>query len=185
MMPSNREWLRRLISGQPHQVIGGPEHPYLRRWYLIPRNPVLNVYLHQFLRDDDARALHDHPWWFVSLILKGGYIEHTETGEGQMVLRCRTSVFDVRSPFWRRCIGFRPATWQHRVALPHGLDAAGRANSSVPRVPCWTLIVTGCRVRTWGFWCKRTALSPMGWTVNMPEQFIPWTEFGDAGCGEV
>lgn len=168
--PSNREWLRRLLSGKPHQVIGGVEHPYLRRWYLIPRNPVLNVYLHQFLRSDDDRALHDHPWWFVSLILKGGYTEVTEQGTKR-----------------RRAgsIAFRRAAWRHRVALERqpikaweGFEIPGR------ELPCWTLIVTGRRVREWGFWCKDLPDRYAENNAKDRDRFVPWRDFGDAGCGE-
>lgn len=55
--------------------IGGKENPYMIRWFVIPRNPWFNIYVHKFCRDDDDRALHDHPWWFVSLVLSGSYIE--------------------------------------------------------------------------------------------------------------
>lgn len=177
------EWLRRWFTGQPHQIIPSADDPYLLRWYVIPRNRRLNVYVHKFLRDDDDRALHDHPWWFVTAILRGGYIEHTETRdpERRMVLRCRTSIFDVRSPFWRRSVGYRPATHQHRVALPHGLNSEGRADATVPRVPCWTLIITGANVRTWGFWCP-DFVGPFNRRVG--EHFVPWQEFDGAGCGE-
>lgn len=163
-LPSNRDWFRRLLSGRPHQVIGGPSDPYLLRWYLIPRNPVINVYLHQFLRSDDDRALHDHPWWFVSLILKGEYAEITEGG---WTLRRAGS------------IAFRRAQWRHRVQLMEELTVGDLGNGGGPIIrclPCWTLIVTGRRSRSWGFWCR-----------NRPpeQQFVPWREFGDAGCGEV
>lgn len=175
---TNRGWLRKLVTGAPHMVIGGNTDPYLLRWYLIPRNPFLNVYLHKFLRDDDDRALHDHPWWFVSVILRGGYIEHTEFSDGTKVLRCRTSVIDVLSPWWKRSIAYRPASWRHRVALPH-TETGGR-------VPCWTLIITGRRSRTWGFWCP-TYFHRDGQRLGATGQhrFIPWNEFGDAGCGEL
>jgi len=159
-----RQWLPRLLSGQPHQVIGGPADPYLRRWYVIPRNPVLNVYVHQFLRSDDDRALHDHPWWFVSLILKGGYNEIAEKGN-----RTRRA----------GSIAFRPATWRHRVVLWITDEDDGRSNCR--QLPCWTLIVTGRRSRTWGFWCKRQ--SPFLQRV-VGDRFVPWTQWGDAGCGE-
>ncbi|OBK22527.1 hypothetical protein [Mycobacterium asiaticum] len=175
--PSNRAWLSRLLSRQPHQTIGeDPNDPYLLRWYVIPRNRFINVYLHKFMRDD-ADTLHDHPWWFVSLILRGGYIEHTESPDRKMVLRCRTSIFDVRSPWWRRCIAFRPATWRHQVVLPHTPDGG--------RVPCWTLIITGRNTRTWGFWCPTYS----GLYTNrrrVGERFVPWQQFtSGAGCGEV
>src|SRR3546814_20880058 len=64
----------------PSFVIGGEDNPYLRRWYIIPRNRWFNVYLHEFLRDDDDRALHDHPWVNLSILLRGQYVEHTATG---------------------------------------------------------------------------------------------------------
>jgi hypothetical protein len=135
-------WLKRLLSGKPHFVIGGHDDPYMLRWYLIPRNRRLNIYLHKFLRDDEDRALHDHPWWFVSLMLKGRYIEITPDGT------------NFRGPF---SIAFRRATHQHRVVL-YG-DPLGQKD------PCWTLIVTGRKKRTWGFWC--------------PKGFVPWHKFVD------
>ena len=69
--------LRRRIADRraPDLVIGGAADPYLRRWYVLPRNPVLNVYLHHFLRSDDDRALHDHPWVNASVLLDGDYVE--------------------------------------------------------------------------------------------------------------
>src|SRR5690606_8416676 len=71
--------LRVVLARQPDFIVGAdnPEGPYLERWYLLPRNRVLNVYLHRFLRDDDDRALHDHPWAWLSLLLQGSYVEHT------------------------------------------------------------------------------------------------------------
>jgi hypothetical protein len=126
------EWFKTLLSGKPHFVIGSNDDPYLHRWYLIPRNRRLNIYLHKFFRDDDDRALHDHPWWFVSLILKGRYKEITERGN------------EFRSP---GSIAYRPATHRHRVVLLK--DKVAR-----PKV-CWTLIVTGRSKRTWGFYCPK------------------------------
>lgn len=139
-------WFRQLLSGQPHFVIGGPEDPYMLRWYVIPRNPLFNIYVHKFLRDDDDRALHDHPWWFVSLILNGGYTEITND-DADLEVRTAGS------------IGFRSATHRHRVVLAK--DVTGRGK------PCWTLILTGRKKRTWGFWC--------------PKGFVPWHEFVDQG----
>jgi hypothetical protein len=140
MKPADfKEWFKRLLSGQPHFVIGGTDSPYMCRWYLIPRNLRFNVYLHKFMRDDDDRALHDHPWWFISLILSGRYKELTEKG---VIYRRAGS------------IGFRHAEHRHRVVL-YG-DAANRR-------PCWTIVVTGRKARTWGSYC--------------PKGFVPWYDF--------
>lgn len=129
--------MRRVADRRPPDfIIGGAEDPYLRRWWVIPRNGVFNIYLHHFLRSDDDRALHDHPWWNVSLLLDGIYLEHTLRG-----------VF-VRVPggFY-----FRRGGTAHRVAL---ID-----DDMVPArpMPVWTLFITGPRYRQWGFLC------PQGW----------------------
>jgi hypothetical protein len=127
-----KSWLQGWLSGGPHFVIGREGSPYLFRWYVIPRNKFFNVYLHKFLRDDEDRALHDHPWWFLSVMVKGSYDEVTDADTAR---RSAPSV------------AFRSATHRHRVVLDR--DNAGKP------VPCWTLIVTGRVSRAWGFWCPK------------------------------
>ena len=131
-------WLRTLFSGKPHFIIGSAERPYLLRWYLIPRNPFVNVYLHKFLRDDDDRALHDHPWSFISIMLRGGYEEFTPVSMDEFGW---TEIRQAPS------IAYRPATHQHRVVL-------FKDNAGCP-VPCWTIVITGPKCREWGFWCPK------------------------------
>jgi hypothetical protein len=148
-------WLAHLFTGRPHFYIGGTERPYLLRWYLFPRNRWMNLYLHKFCRDDDDRALHDHPWWFVSVMLAGVYREYTMGGGGECETRRTGS------------IAFRRAVHRHRVELLKRTDGTP--------IPCWTVVLTGPNVRTWGFWC--------------PKGFVPWHDFvnmndpGDVGPG--
>ncbi len=127
-------WLIGLSFQRPADVtIGGEDAPYLRRWWLIPRNRVFNVYLHHFLRSDDDRALHDHPWWKVSWLLRGAYTEHTiEAGGVNRRTRRAAGAIKVRG-----------ASAAHRIELTEG--------------PVWTLFITGPRIRSWGFHC------PKGW----------------------
>ena len=66
----------------PDFIIGDKEDPYLARWHLIPRNPVFNLYAHRFLRSDDDRALHDHPWLNASVLLDNTLTEHTIAAGG-------------------------------------------------------------------------------------------------------
>lgn len=175
-------WARRLLSGQPHQVIGD-NSPYMLRWWVLPPNlrlshergePVASkhfkVYVHKFLRSDDDRALHDHPWWFVSLVLRGSYLEYTP-GCGLPHLRKPGS------------IAYREATTRHRVSLVNGW---GRDHRTYGPQPCWTLIVTGPKVRDWGFWCPATGMAGyMGRAFGVGvERFVPWWEWGEGGCGE-
>lgn len=137
----------------PDFVIGPTEDPYLRRWWIIPRNRWFNIYLHQMLHDDEDRALHDHPWWNVSIILRGGYLEVTKgVGIGVYRLRSRTGGHViVRSP--------RAA---HRLMLAGALES-------------WSLFITGPRVREWGFHC------PKGW-VHW-EDFTDPKSKGEVGRG--
>ncbi len=117
----------------PDFVIGGRDNPYLLRWWVIPRNRWFNIYLHHFLRSDDDRALHDHPWWNVSILLDGSYTEHT-IAQGGVNHRARYVDGDIR---------LRGATAAHRIELDEG--------------SCWTLFITGPVLRNWGFHC------PAGW----------------------
>lgn len=133
-----KSWLKQWLSGEPHFIIGSKADPYVYRWWVLPRNSKINVYLHKFLRDDEDRALHDHPWWFISIILWGGYWEVTPDG--------------IRRRRWLS-VAFRRADHQHRVVLHPGMERLK---------PCWTLVITGPRTREWGFWCPQGFVH---WTV--------------------
>ena len=124
------KWWERVMSRPPDFVIGGDDDPYLLRWFVIPRNPIFNVYLHRFCRSDDDRACHDHPWPNASHLLRGEYTEHTIPQGGinrREVLRA--GVWRVR---WSGALA-------HRVELHAG--------------ECVTLFLTGPRYREWGFHC--------------------------------
>jgi hypothetical protein len=116
-------WARCRMQRSPDFVIGDPA--YMRRWWIVPRNEQQNVYLHEILRDDEDRALHDHPWDNTSLLLIGKYREITPEG---VFLREAGSLVS------------RKATDAHRLEL---IDGA----------PCVSLFFTGLKVREWGFHC--------------------------------
>lgn len=131
--------LKRLIADritrEPDHRIGEEDNWYLLRWYIIPRNRFFNIYLHRFLRSDDDRALHDHPWWSFSICLDGGMYEITENLKFFNKRRCvRVGDMVLRSP-----------TFAHRLELSPLFD-----------LPV-TLFITGPRIREWGFLC------PKGW----------------------
>lgn len=138
----------------PDIVIGGEADPYMLRWWLIPRNRWFNVYLHRFLRSDDDRALHDHPWWNLSVLLDGRYVEHTISPGG----------IHVRTPRRAGDLKFRRAAAAHRIELVDG--------------PCWTVFVTGPRLREWGFHC------PQGWRHWRLFTSGPNGETVGRGCAE-
>jgi hypothetical protein len=134
-VPKPDGWLRVWLSGNPHQVVSSSTGTYLLRWFVLPHNRFLNIYLHRFVASDDP-VPHDHPWPFFSMVLGRGYIEATDASR---IRRGRGSV------------AFREATFSHSVELLR--DRSGR------EIPCWTLVITGPRCRAWGFWCPR-ALGP-------------------------
>jgi hypothetical protein len=105
----------------------------MQRWWIIPRNRWFNIYLHYFLRSDDDRALHDHPWLNCSILLAGEYTEHTIAPGGVA----------HRQVYKAGAIKLRRAKAAHRVELHAG--------------PCWSLFLTGPVIRDWGFHC------PAGW----------------------
>lgn len=115
------------IPRSPDFTIWQGDAIYLRRWWIIPRNKKFNIYLHHFIQSDDDRANHDHPWWNISIVLRGQYFEHVE---GHYIRRHRG----------RGAIVFRRATLAHHVELWN-------------EEPCWTLFITGPVKREWGFHC--------------------------------
>jgi hypothetical protein len=109
--------------------------PYLERYYLFlkerERFP-FNVFLHKFLKGDPD-DVHDHPWPYATLILKGGYYEwipvFNSIGE---------KINEIR--YWRGPGHFRTcsAGSYHRIELDPGVTA-------------WTLFMPGPHTREWGF----------------------------------
>lgn len=171
------KWADRLISRitrrAPDFIIGGQERPYLRRWFIIPRNKLLNVYLHQFLRSDDDRALHDHPWANLSILLRGGYFEHTIAAGG----------IESKTMLWAGDWRFRRSgRMAHRIELLtepawDGTISPGAVCHAEPRAkPCWTLFITGPRYRSWGFHCPK-----QGWIHR--ERFTAPDDKGAVGKG--
>lgn len=131
------QMLARTINRRdPDFVIGGWDSPYLLRWFVIPRNGAGNAYIHEFRRSDDDRALHDHPWCNLSVLLEGEYTEHTIDAGGIHRRRIRRAGEVV----------LRSAKHAHRIELHDG--------------PCRTLFITGPRIRQWGFHCDKAGWIP-------------------------
>jgi hypothetical protein len=118
--------------------------PYLERYYLFLKDRErfpFNVFLHKFLKSDPD-DVHDHPWPYATVILKGGYWEwipqFDDTGKmfGQIA--------KWRGPGHFRVSG---ANSYHRIELD-------------PTVECWTLFMPGPQRRDWGF------LTRQGWVPH-------------------
>jgi len=106
---------------------------YLTRYYIFT-SKWISIYIHRF-HMSDYDVPHDHPWNFIAVPLKAGYLEHLPDG---------TVVY--RRPFHPK---FRTANEFHWVQV------------DPERGPCWTLFIHFRRRRSWGFmttegWIRHT-----------------------------
>ena len=112
------------------EALGKIECPYAHRTLL--NLGLFSIRLHEWHRSDDKRFFHDHPWHFVTLVLRGSYTDVSAAG------RDRLTVGSLR---------FRHAGHAHYVEVPVG--------------GCTTIIVTSRVVRNWGFWVKGKFVRPL------------------------
>lgn len=108
-------FIRRVSRSKP-VLVGPPDNPLMTRYFLIPKNPVFNIYLHHIHRSDEG-DLHDHRAANISVILKGCYCEQrfaTRPIEGRAYPRLLVTVVDRLQP------QFRWAGTPHRLILMHG-----------------------------------------------------------------
>lgn len=113
-----------------NEPIGNPECPYCYRW-------VLNLFLfsiriHKWLGDDDKRYMHDHPWPFITIVLKGKYIDASEKGKDHL----KTG-----------SIRYRRSIHKHNVT-----------NVKPGTI---TLVITGPKIRNWGYWVDGRLRRPL------------------------
>jgi len=108
---------------------------YLTRYFVIPRNKWFNIYVHEYIGSDDDRALHDHPWWSVSINLSGRLSE-------------------VREIVVENDCGWTETKEVERTIVPWFpiLRAPEQMHRMKLRSPkAWTLFITGPYLRDWGF----------------------------------
>jgi hypothetical protein len=102
---------------------------YLHRLKIIS-TPWGGIYLHKIMTPDTDPILHDHPWNFLAIMLRGGY---SEVIIDKMTLEDKENHprhFNVK---WRDD--------RHYIL-------------KLDRTPTWTLMFVGGRARTWGFWWR-------------------------------
>lgn len=121
---------------------------YMRRWRFLP-DWLPGVRIHNILESDDDRALHDHPFSFVTIILKGGYWEYLADG----------------SKTWHGpgSVLYRQAKTMHRIELRRDCTVPPNEFHSTcdgDLLPAWTLVFRTRYFREWGFATK------LGWVHN-------------------
>jgi hypothetical protein len=109
---------------------------YLHRYYIFLKDRTwfpFNVTLHKIVRSDDA-IMHDHPWSYTTVVLKGGYWEHTPVfnEDGKMFAEFQK---------WRGpgSVISRKAGEYHWLELDESVG------------PATTLFFMGRQQREWGF----------------------------------
>jgi hypothetical protein len=108
------------------EPLGKPECPYAYRWVL--NLWFFSIRLHHFMRSDDKRYMHDHPFNFWTWCIKGEYTDVSMDDDGNI----------VRDHFPRWSLRHRPAEHKHYV--------------DVPVCGSWTILLCGRKCRNWGFW---------------------------------
>ncbi len=121
---------RRRWAG-PHKsftlITEADARPYQTRWWLFD-TPWLGLALHKFTSPDTSRTLHDHPFAFVSLVLRGGYTEDRRNLRSGLVNSHRVKRWNMMRRVDAHCI-----TKLHSPSV-------------------WTLMICGADCRIWGFW---------------------------------
>jgi hypothetical protein len=115
---------------------------YMRRW--AAEVPWLGgVRLHYIAGPDPGPYPHDHPFDFVSFVLRGWYVEENQDHWRFHVLRL----------FGRCGVWLDACFLERRRWLSVAARYAEHTHRIVEVAPggCWTLVVSGRRRRTWGY----------------------------------
>jgi hypothetical protein len=160
-------WFEKLLLALfPHfditkEVEDGRQSVYLRRFYLV-KSRWFNIFVHHIMRSDDDPDPHDHPWWFFTLVLRGGYYDEQWRWEPTYMVpivdtfaetpdAAKRIIRSDWSPDWYGSRTFR------RYALVRAGSVRFRSAHHVHRVilrqnmPSWSLVVAGPTRREWGF----------------------------------
>lgn len=135
-------------------------HGLLLTRYQIFDNRYFGVYLHKLNQSDEERAMHDHPWSFISIILTSGYTEVIPAGQWTPHYPSVSEITgEARRKYGVFSVLFRRAEHIHR------LEMAG---------PTWTLVLRGPERRVWGFWPLNPVDSRYTWMHHV--------EYGEKFC---
>lgn len=138
-------------------IVNCDKDPYLHRWYVL-RTQRVGLFVHKFVRSDEDRALHDHPWSFIVIPLWGGYIEHSDRKFNlELVSDCEylpddflhcpvgtpyTERIEIKRRIWPLIsTRYRNTEYRHRVEL-------------INARPSWSIFFRFTKIREWGFWPK-------------------------------
>lgn len=125
---------RKFTKFKPFQIrwrehLGRPECPYLYRWSFVFFN--FSIRIHHWIRSDVKTHFHDHPYDFLSIVIKGSYHNITPNA------RTKVSAGSV---------------WISKGTELHYLE--------IPRGGAWTLLFCSRPYKKWGFFVNGKRVSP-------------------------
>ncbi len=143
MMNRLVDWLIARAKKTPYVHLDG----YMNRWWLLPYAPWRPaVRIHEILRSDlprgagrDTVDFHDHPWPYMTILLRGSYTEVTPIWD-----KSGLYVGERRVKYGPGSILFRRARSWHYLEVEPGQVVT-------------TLFCTLGYARTWGFLVKNDA----------------------------
>jgi hypothetical protein len=116
---------------------GNPDHLLITRFRIIT-TPWFGVMVHALETPDETRHLHNHPWPFVTMILRGGYDQLWAPSLEDAAKAVATGASPITKRMRAGSIGRMNRHQFHAIATLH-------------RRPTWTLFMTGPRGGAWGF----------------------------------
>ena len=168
MFKRTHNFIQKLL-GRSDVTINGSV--YMRRWRLIDL-PWFGVRIHHIVRSDHDREMHDHPFSFISFILRGGYYEHRPHA------KIKGFILDSDGKRWTDVKRHGAGSIVVRKAEDlHRLDLAiiSESETHVEERGTWTFVLRGPRRREWGF------ETPQGWMHW--RDFIEWKGHEDGTTG--
>lgn len=122
-------------------ITRGDNQPYLIRYSLFSCRFFAIKIHHILISDDDCP--HNHPWAFVTILLKGHYLEHRVIDKVENIGYKRfTHKLKIAKRYSAGNILYRPANSIHRLVLDEGKTVR-------------TLVITFKKVQDWGFFTPR------------------------------
>lgn len=119
------------------EPLGNKDCPYAYRWTL--NLWLFAVRVHQWITTEDSRNLHDHPWNFITLVVKGGYTDVSHRAD--TIPHTHYDKLEFLS------LRYRKADHRHYVMVNEG--------------GCWTVLLTGPVIRNWGYWVNGKLKRPL------------------------
>lgn len=148
-------WKTKNFQIRWNEPLGELECPYAYRFVIIIFG--FSIRIHKWLRSDDKRYMHNHPWWFYTFVLKGSYIDVSDDiaayEQGDIDREVGWENHIIEKP-WRRRDHLKQFSFRYRSANhTHYVE--------IPKGGCWTILITGKPLNKWGFWINNRYLRPL------------------------